>query len=92
MFQIYCFPFRRAQSVGVSDPDAEVRGRGLHHGVPLHVPAARRPHAPPRDDPRTVLRAHPHQALQEPLPGESGIEEDVMMFPPYQITLGAILN
>ena len=67
--------FRRAQFVGVSDPDAEVRGRGLHHGVPLHVPAARRPHAPPRDDPRTVLRPHPHQAIQEPLPGEFGIKK-----------------
>ena len=85
---INSFLFRRAQSVGISDPDAEVRRRGLHHGVPLHVPAARRPHAPPRDDPRTVLRPHPHQAIQEPLPGECEIKKRCeMMFPPYQISL-----
>ena len=66
------FPSRCAQSVGVPDPDAEVRRRRVHHGVPVHVPAAGGAHAAARDDARTILGSHAHQAIQKPVPGEFG--------------------
>ena len=56
--------------MGVPDPDAEVRRRRVHHGVPVHVPAAGGAHAPPRDDARTVLGTHTNQAIQKLVPGE----------------------
>ena len=66
------FLSRCAQSVGVPDPDAEVRRRRVHHGVPVHVPAAGGAHAAARDDAGSILRPHAHKALQKSLPGEFG--------------------
>ena len=56
--------------MGVPDPDAQVRRRRVHHGLPVHVLAAGGAHAAARDDARAVLGPHAHQAVQESLPGE----------------------